>query len=403
MTVGVNYKTAPLVIREKLAFDRQMAVCCAQKLLTTRWLSSVAIVSTCNRTEFYCEDLDPDRLQDFWHWLKAEKQLSPQMDLAAHTYQYDNESAVEHILRVATGLDSLVLGEAQVLGQVKAAYHSAREAGTLGKGLTRLFQFVLGAAKRIRTQTAIGVNPLSIAHIAMRLLKSLFPESAQLRVLLIGSGEMVLHSARQLQQMGVARLMFVNRTKSKAQALAQEFQGQAFCLASLADALRDADVVVSATACPVPLLSRTLLELVLKVRPPGPMLLLDLAVPRDVEASVASLPDICLYTIDDLQSMALDNRLAREQAAAVAEALVSLEVRKFMRWLHERATTGHIQAFRDQCTVIRETTVQEALAQLQAGKSPEVVVQRLGHRLTNRLIHHPTIALRTAELVPEFD
>lgn len=401
MTLGVNHKTAPLSVREKLAFDRDNAVCCAQKLLGTRLLSSVAIMSTCNRTEFYCENLSRDNLPNFWDWVRIEKQLSPQLNVEAHAYQYDNESAVAHILRVATGLDSLVLGESQVLGQVKAAYQNAQAGGTLGKGLARLFQFTLGAAKRIRTKTALGMNPLSVAQVAWQLAKPLFPQACRLRVLLIGSGEMISLSARHFRQWKGAQMMFVNRTKAKAFQLAQQFQGNAYDLSDLAACLQEADVVLTATTSPTPLLSRGLVASALKVRKPPhsfPLLFLDLAVPRDVEPEVNDLPGVCLYTVDDLQSKALNNQQARAQAVEVAEALVDAEARKFMMWLQMQTASGKVRRFREQCLSIREATVQEALLQLQSGKSPEVVVQRLGHLLTNRLMHHPTLALRNHAL-----
>jgi glutamyl-tRNA reductase len=277
---------------------------------------------------------------------------------------------------------------------MKAAYDQASVAGTLGKNLTRLFQFAFGVAKKIRTETLIGANSLSVACIATRLVNAVLPETRSLKVMFIGSGEMIGIAARRFQRLPMLKPIFANRTCEKAMLLAEKFQGEVCALSAVGEQLPRIDVLVIATASPTPLIGKTVVEQALRGRVARPLLLIDLAVPRDIEPEVGLLPGVYLYTVDDLQEMAIDNRQVREEAAVEAEKMVAQKANQFMHWLSAQSEIEHIRRYRHKCATIRESSIREALVQLNNGKSPEVVVQHLAHRLTNRLIHEPTLALR---------
>jgi glutamyl-tRNA reductase len=392
--LGVSYKTASLCVREKLTFDLPGMLSCSRALVASGLVRAIAVVSTCHRTEFYCDGLSLHRLGDFWGWLQKNRQFPSMETLSDAVYHYTGTAAVQHLLRVSAGLDSLILGETQILGQMKTAYEQALMAGTLGKNLTRLFQFAFGVAKKIRTETLIGANSLSVACIATRLVNDILPEKRPLKVMFIGSGEMISLAARRFQRLQLSKPIFANRTQEKVISLAEKFQGEACSLCAVGEQLAKIDVLVTATASPVPLIHKKLVEQALPVRMASPLLLIDLAVPRDIEPEVGSLAGVHLYTVDDLQEMAIDNRQTREDAAVEAEKVVVQKATQFMRWLRAQSEIEYIRLYRHACSTIRESTIQEALMQLNSGKSPEVVMQRLAHRLTNRLIHGPTLALR---------
>jgi glutamyl-tRNA reductase len=392
--LGVSYKTASLCVREKLTFDLAEILACSRAVVASGLVRAIAIVSTCHRVEFYCDGLPLSRIGDFWGWLRQNRQFPSIEALGDSIYYHTDTSAVTHLLRVSTGLDSLILGETQILGQMKMAYDQARMAGTLGKNLTRLFQFAFGVAKKIRTQTAIGTNSLSVACIATRLVRVVLPESPPARAMFIGSGEMIAIAARHFHHLCPVKPIFANRTQHKARQLAEKFQGEVCALSRIADQLAAIDVLVTATASPVPLIDQSMVAEVLPLRRARPLLLIDLAVPRDIHPAVGLLSGVHLYTVDDLQEMAMDNRQTRETAAVEAEKIVKQKSMQFMRWLWAQAEIERIRCYRHKCAAIRESSIQEALVQLNKGKSPEVVMQHLAHRLTNRLIHEPTVALR---------
>ncbi|MEY3183043.1 MAG: Glutamyl-tRNA reductase [Pseudomonadota bacterium] len=393
--LGVSYQTASLCVREKLAFDVSAMLACSQALVCTGLVKAIAIVSTCHRTEFYCDGLCPSRVGEFWAWLQKHRHFPSMEALGDAIYQYTDTSAVHHLLRVSAGLDSLILGETQILGQMKLAYEQALMAKSLGKKLTRLFQFAFGVAKKIRTETSIGENSLSVACIAMRLVTTIFPQHKPLKVMFVGSGEMIAIAARRFQRLNMVNPIFVNRTPEKVMHLAEKFQGEALGLSSIEACLATIDVLVTATSSPYPLIKKECIKQALQNRlTTAPLLLIDLAVPRDIEKEVGAFKEVYLYTVDDLQAMAIDNRQAREEAAVQAEKMVREKARQFMRWLLAQSEMDYIRRYREKCAVIRENTIKEALIQLNNGKSPEVVMQHLAHRLTNRLIHEPTIVLR---------
>lgn len=392
--LGVSYRTASLCVREKLTFDLPAVLTCSRALVASGLVRAIAVVSTCHRTEFYCDGLSSLRLGDFWGWLQQNRRFPSMEALSDAIYQYTDTSAVKHLLRVSAGLDSLILGETQILGQMKAAYDQALMAGTLGKNLTRLFQFAFGVAKKIRTETLIGANSLSVACIATRLVNAILPEEKPLKVMFVGSGEMIGIAARRFQRLRMVKPIFANRTQEKVTSLAEKFQGEVCALPAVGDQLAKIDVVVTATASSTPLIGKVMVERALTGRMARPLLLIDLAVPRNIEPEVGLLPGVYLYTVDDLQEMAIDNRQAREEAAVEAEKIVGQKAKQFMCWLWAQSEIEHIRRYRHKCATIRESSIREALTQLNNGKLPEVVVRHLAYQLTNRLIHEPTIALR---------
>jgi glutamyl-tRNA reductase len=310
---------------------------------------------------------------------------------------------VRHLFRVATGLDSLVLGEPQILGQVKHAWAVARSAGTLGSQLDRLFQHAFVAAKRARTDTRIGANPVSVASTAVRLAQASFARPSDSAVMLVGAGETIELVARHLAQSQVKRLLVANRTLAHAQELASRHGGVALPLEELDRHLGEVDIVFSATASREPVLSRAQVAAALAQRKHRPMLLLDLAVPRDIEPSVATLQDVFLYTIDDLERAIEDNRRSRREAADAAEAIVGLQVSRFMETLAASTRVEPLKRLRAHGDSARAEVLAKARQQLAAGNDPQAVLDFLAHTLTNRLLHAPTVALRQAALEGDAD
>jgi glutamyl-tRNA reductase len=319
-------------------------------------------------------------------------------DLHAYLYRHRDADAVRHLFRVATGLDSLVLGEPQILGQVKDAWATARNAGSLGSQLDRLFQQAFSTAKRARTDTRIGANPVSVASAAVRLAQESFARLEDSTVLLIGAGETIELAARHLVQAKAKRLLIANRTLSHAQDLASRHGGVALPLSELDRHLGEADIVLSATASREPILQRPQVAAALATRKHRPMLLLDLAVPRDIAADVADLKDTFLYTVDDLERAIEDNRRSRREAATEAEAIVDLQVARFVETMAASTRTAPLKRLRAHGEVARAEALAKAKQQLDAGQDPAEVLNFLAHTLTNRLLHAPTIALREAAL-----
>lgn len=394
LALGINHQTAPVRLRERVAFADERLPDALSALRSLPSVAEVAVLSTCNRTELYAVADDGGRA--LGQWLASHPDDAS--GLESYFYWHYDANAVRHLFRVATGLDSLILGEPQILGQVKHAWAAARAAGTLGTQLDRLFQQSFVAAKRARTDTRIGANPVSVASAAVRLAQSTFARPEDSTVLLIGAGETIELVGRHLAQAQVKRLLVANRTLAHAQDLASRHGGMALPLADIDRHLADVDIVFSATASREPILQRAQVAAALAQRRHRPMLLLDLAVPRDIAADVATLKDVFLYTIDDLERAVEDNRRSRREAADAAEAIVELQVSRFVETLAASTRTAPLKRLRAHADSARIEVLAKARQQLDNGQDPQAVLDFLAHTLTNRLLHAPTVALREAAL-----
>ena len=395
IALGINHQTAPLSLRERVAFADAALPQALAELHALPPVREVALLSTCNRTELYAVTDDGGALAA---WLASHPGAAGVPGLESYLYQHQGADAARHLFRVATGLDSLVLGEPQILGQVKAAWAAARAAGTLGNQLDRLFQHAFVTAKRARTDTRIGANPVSVASAAVRLAQETFARPADAAVLLVGAGETIELVARHLAQAKVKRLLVANRTLAHAQELASRHGGVALPLGEIDRHLGEADIVFSATASREPILHRAQVAAALAQRRHRPMLLLDLAVPRDIAADVATLPDTYLYTVDDLERAVEENRRSRREAADAAEAIVELQVSRYAEALAASGRTDALKRLRAHGDSARADVLARARQQLAAGSDPQAVLDFLAHTLTNRLLHAPTVALRQAAL-----
>lgn len=394
LVLGINHQTAPVSLRERVAFSADTVPEALSTLRALHPVREVALLSTCNRTELYAVTEDDGHA--LAEWLATHPDDIG--DLHAYLYRHQDAEAVRHLFRVATGLDSLVLGEPQILGQVKDAWAAARAAGTLGGQLDRLFQQAFSTAKRARTDTRIGANPVSVASAAVRLAQESFARLEDSTVLLVGAGETVELAARHLTQAKAKRLLIANRTLAHAQDLATRHGGVALPLTELDRHLFEADIVLSATASREPILRRPQVAAALAARKHRPMLLLDLAVPRDIAPDVAELKDVFLYTVDDLERAIEDNRRSRREAATEAEAIVDLQVARFVETLAAGTRIAPLKRLRAHGDAARAEVLAKAKQQLESGQSPEEVLNFLAHTLTNRLLHAPTVALREAAL-----
>lgn len=394
LALGINHTTAPLEIRERVAFPADRVGNALRDLIAIPGVAEAAILSTCNRTEVYCQLEDPDaRLIS--GWLRQYHAL-PHDDLDAYIYQHPDQAAVRHMLRVASGLDSMILGEPQILGQIKSAYQDAQAAGTLGLMLGRLFQHTFAVAKQVRTDTAIGASPVSVAFAAVSLARQIFDDLANQTALLIGAGETIELTARHLHQHGIGRMIIANRTVERAHGLAAQFNAYAIALADLPAHLAEADIVISSTASQLPILGKGSVESALKARKHRPMFMVDIAVPRDIEAEVATLPDVYLYTVDDLREVIQEGLKSRQEAARQAEEIIDVQVSNFMDWIQSLDAVSTICAYRSRAERTRDQALELARQQLASGKPAEEVLKQLAHTLTNKLIHTPTTQLRLA-------
>lgn len=388
--LGLNHQTAPVDLRERIAFDAGSLPGALASLRALPQVHEAALLSTCNRTELYAVADDGDVLAT---WLADHA-----AGLDAYLYRHREADAVRHLFRVATGLDSMVLGEPQILGQVKDAWASARQHGALGNQLDRLFQQTFSVAKRARTDTRVGANPVSVASAAVRLAQNSFARLSESTVLLIGAGETIELAAKHLSEGKVQRLLIANRTLAHAQELALRHGGYALPLTELPRHLAEADVVFSATASRDPVLTHDEVAAALTTRKHKPMLLFDLAVPRDIEPAVADLADAYLYTVDDLERAVEDNRRSRREAAEAAEVIIDLQVSRYVDTLQANARQQPLKRLRALGDSTRDDVLAKARQQLANGRDADEVLDFLAHTLTNRLLHPPTAALREAAL-----
>lgn len=399
LAFGINHTTAPIDIREQVAFSAA-DIPKALKALHHRLRGlETALVSTCNRTEIYATTQNSTPILD---WL-CEYHHIPTQTIAPYTYEFKGYDAVRHVMRVASGLDSMALGEPQILGQMKSAYTLAHQAGCTGITLNRLFQTTFELAKKVRTDTTIGSHPISIAFAATILAKKIFSDFSHVTALFIGAGETISLVARHLKENGVEKMIIANRTLAKAQVLMNEISGKACTLEELPQVLPYADIVVSCTASPVPILGKGLVETALKQRKHRPIFMVDLAVPRDIEPEVSQLKDAYLYSIDDMQKIVQDNFKLREQAANQAENIIYNYANKYCQWKKSLPATPTITHFRNYVDQLGNQARQEALAHLHAGTPAEEVIHELVHKMTQKFMHQPSVHLKEATAQDRLD
>ncbi len=389
---GLNHQTAPLDVRERVVFHAEQVTQALRDLVDRRPVSEAAIISTCNRTEVYCTTAEPRTAID---WLADYHRMKPSQ-IQPYLYELPQARAVKHAFRVASGLDSMVLGEPQILGQFKGAVRSAEEAGTLGWMLNKLFQRTFSVAKTVRSETDIGASTVSMAAAAVRLAERIYPSIGEQSMLFIGAGEMIELSATHFAAHHPRKMTFANRTQARAQHLADRFFGQVIPLNDIGAQLPLYDIVVSCTASPLPIIGKGLMESALKVRKHRPMLMFDLAVPRDIETEVAALDDAFLYTVDDLGQIAREGMDQRQNAVAQAEVIIENQVSDFLHWLDNRELVPTIRALRDTAERARRHELERAQRSLAKGADPQQVIDELSRALTNKFMHPPSHALNHA-------
>lgn len=392
-TIGINHRTAPLALRERVAFHNEELRRALTDLSSSGRVHEAAILSTCNRTEIYCQADSPLVTT---HWL-AEYRHLPHHEIEPYFYHHPDRDAVRHAFRVASGLDSMVLGEPQILGQMKDAVRIAREAGTLGVTLNKLFQHTFAVAKDVRSTTAIGSNVVSMAAAAVRLAERIFERLANQHVLFIGAGEMIELCAAHFAAQKPKQIVIANRTIDRGRKLADRFGATAIRLEDVGERLAEFDIVVSCTASQLPIIGLGLVERAVRARRHRPIFMVDLAVPRDVEFEVGELDDVFLYTVDDLAQVVESGLESRQSAVVDAEAIVAARVDSFFLWLQTRDTVPVIRSLRDAAERTRRHEMEHALKLLAKGENPESVLDQLSHRLTNKFLHSPTQALNQAE------
>ncbi len=398
LTLGISHKTAPIDVREKLAFAQETIPAALEALYAAVPLEEVALLSTCNRTEFYCSTADVTstslgQLQSWW-----KKYHDPQFDMDPYLYMFAEENAVKHIMRLACGLDSMVIGEPQILGQLKSAYHTASQTGFVGKTLSRLFQTSFSVAKKIRTSTGISAHPVSIAYASTTLAKQIFSDLSLATVVLIGAGENIELTLQHLLAKQVKKIIIANRTVSHAKTLAEKYGAMAVGLNELPWCLQQADMVISSIASPKHIVTEQHVEEAFARCKRRPLFMVDLGVPRNIAPSLSENEDIYLYTVDDLQGYVNENLKSRQEAAVEAEVLIRDASNTYMEWLLAQTQLATVRQLRHKVEELKNHALQTALAQLRRGEDAEKVLNHFAHQLTQKILHQPTIQLRRASL-----
>ncbi|MFK7856406.1 MAG: glutamyl-tRNA reductase [Granulosicoccus sp.] len=394
LALGLNHNTAPVDIRERAAIGEGQVGQALRTLQDVGSVNEAAIVSTCNRTEIYC-GMERQDSAAVVEWMHRYFELRDQ-GFEPYLFHHADRDAVRHLMRVCSGLDSMVLGEPQILGQIKSAYRDADEHGTLGNELSPLFQTAFSVAKQVRTDTAIGHNPVSVAFAAVSLARQIFSDFSKQSALLIGAGETIQLAARHLKSAGINQIRIANRTIEKAALLTDEVGGDAIALKDIPKVLHEADIIISSTGSTLPILGKGTVQRAFKQRRFRSQLIVDVAVPRDVEAEVNDIDGVYLYTIDDLQAVIDENRQSRQEAALEAEQIVSSQVDLFMRKLQALGANDVIRAYRSKIDAVRQAALDKSLKQLQSGQDPEAILQQLAHTLSNKVMHTPTARMREA-------
>jgi glutamyl-tRNA reductase len=402
LTIGINHHTAPVALRERVAFPLEQLEP-ALAAFKAVWLGrtsaddapEAAILSTCNRTELYCATDDHAPREAVIEWLSSYHSMDAS-ELAPHVYALPQSEAVRHAFRVASGLDSMVLGETQILGQLKTAVRKASEAGALGTYLNQLFQRTFSVAKEVRGTTAVGAQSVSMAAAAVRLAQRIFDKVSNQRVLFIGAGEMIELCATHFAAQQPRELVVANRTAERGTKLAERFNGHSMPLADLPARMHEFDIIVSCTASTLPIIGLGAVERAVKARRHRPIFMVDLAVPRDIEPEVAKLPDVFLYTVDDLGAVVREGNASRQAAVAQAETIIETRVQSFMQWLDARSVVPVIRHMHTQADALRRVELERAQKMLARGDDPAAVLEAMSQSLTNKLIHGPTHALNRA-------
>ncbi|WOH37834.1 glutamyl-tRNA reductase [Thalassotalea fonticola] len=402
--VGINHKTAPVSVREKVAFTPDNLTHALQQMIDELACKEAAILSTCNRTELYFVQDKPllEVQQRITAWLEDYHKVPASM-ISPTLYWHHDQQAVNHMMRVACGLDSLILGEPQVLGQMKQAYSQAKAAGSMQMIMERLFQRTFGVAKQVRTDTEIGASAVSVAFAAVNLAKHIFAKLEKSKVLLIGAGETIELVAKHLYDNKVGKITVANRTVARAEKMASAIGAEVITLAQIPEHISDADIVISSTGSTLPIIGKGMVETALQQRRHRPIFMVDIAVPRDIEEQVGELQDVFLYTVDDLQGIVAQNMENRRKAADQAEKIVVTQTDDFMAWLRGLNTQDAVIAYRNQCLSKRDALLLRAKQQLENNKSPDAVIAELATKLTNNLMHAPTRALQSAAQGGELD
>lgn len=390
-TIGVNHTTAPIAIRENVAFNGE-TLRHALSDLSARNVAEAAILSTCNRTEIYVQSEHPEPIVN---WLADYHRLDI-LKIQPYTYTLCNDAAVKHAFRVASGLDSMVLGEPQILGQFKQSVKVAQEAGTLGTLLHKLFQRTFEVAKEVRTNTEIGGSSISMAAAAVKLAQRIFGDISQQKVLFIGAGEMIELCADHFSAQKPKSMTVANRTIERGASLAEKIHGHAILLNDLHDQFAEYDIVITSTASQLPIVGLGMVESAIKTRRHRPIFMVDLAVPRDIEPEVAELDDVFLYTVDDLAQVVSEGMVNRQEAALNAELIVQARVENFMDWLKKREAVPTIKALREHIETMRKAELDKALKLIQKGEAPEKALEQLSNALTNKFLHAPSHALHNS-------
>ncbi len=394
LVVGINHQTASVAIREQLVFSSETLAAALSHLMNHTPAKACLILTTCNRTEIYVTgQVTADVIR---RWLTAYHGLTAQ-PLSHCFYSHTNQNAITHTMRVASGLDSLILGEPQILGQIKSAYSMSRSARCLSGPLDLLFQYAFNVAKKIRTETAIGQNAISIAYTAVQLSRSHCQDFHTKTALLIGAGKTIELAYRHLQDQKIQRIILANRTPEKALSFVEGASNTTIILlGDLPHYLHKADIIISSTASQLPILGKGMAEKMIKKRNKKPVVMVDIAVPRDIEPEIATLAHISLYSIDDLSNVITDNLKNRQQAAKVAEAIIEDNKNEFLEKLRGQAIARTVTDYRKQATYLKEEALKKAYQLLQSGKPVDYILEQLAHNLTNKLIHQPCVALRKA-------
>ncbi|EED36616.1 glutamyl-tRNA reductase [Luminiphilus syltensis NOR5-1B] len=397
LTIGINHDSASVALREQVAFAPERQAEALTSVIEHTALEEAVILSTCNRTEVYgmaAESEDPAALSEsVMRWV-ADFHGVAVNELATCTYRNYGEQALVHLTRVAAGLNSMVLGEPQIFGQLKSAYAVAEEAGAIGGRLSQLFPAAFRVAKKVRTDTAIGENPVSVAYASVDLTGHIFSDLASCTALVIGAGETIELVARHLKEANLGRLIVANRTLARAEALARQFNAEEIMLADVPDRLAEADIVISSTGSQLPILGKGAVERALKARRWRPMLMVDLAVPRDIEPQVSELSDVYLYTVDDLRDVIEENLRLRASEASKADEIIAEGIAGVEREFVARRSSDVVRSYRESALAIQHEALTRAHKMLEKGESPEKVLERLARDLTNKLIHAPTAGLR---------
>ena len=392
--LGINHTTAPVEVRGKVAFPSERLGQALAELTALDGVREAVILSTCNRTELYCAQ-EQQGFDPITRWLCQFHNLC-QDNLQNHIYTYTDDEAVRHAMRVAVGLDSMILGEPQILGQMKASYQTALDAGSIHTLINRLFQHTFSVAKQIRTDTAIGASPVSVAFAAVRLAMQIFGNLEKQTALLIGAGETIELTARHLHEQGIGKIIIANRTVERAHDLAAQFNGYGIGLDEIPAHLAEADIVISSTGSSGIILDRETVLTALRSRKHRPVFMVDIAVPRDIDEDVTELDDVYLYNVDDLKQVIEENLRSRRQAAQQAEEIIEVQVAHFSEWTQSLEAVPTLRAYREHAQALGREAIDKARRQLDSGTPPEQVIETLTRNLINKLTHDPSVNLRSA-------